>query len=109
VGSAAKYQLRNELRKIIVFVMSRQSRLAGRLLFPDQHPSYPLVTASARYVDQHRKRQHRDHTRFGVHDNRIMTGEEQSHMLIECQEHLGALMGLDRRLTWSEEQTFVDG
>jgi len=43
VGSAAKYQLRNELRKIIVFVMSRQSRLAGRLLVLLACPTLPLL------------------------------------------------------------------
>ena len=108
VGSAAKYELRNELRKIIVFVMSRQSRLAGRLLFPEQHPAYHLIAASARYVGQRRKREQRDRMRFGDDDQRIMTGEEQAHVLAECQEQLNRLMGLGRRLTYVEEQAFTD-
>ena len=108
VGSAAKYELRNELRKIIVFVMSRQSRLAGRLLFPEQHPAYHLVAASARYVGQRRKREQRDRMRFGDDDKRVMTGEEQAHVLAECCEQLNRLMGLGRRLTFTEEQAFTD-
>ena len=108
MGSAAKYELRNELRKIIVFVMSRQSRLAGRLLFPEQHPAYHLIAASARYVGQRRKREQRDRMRFGDDDQRIMTGEEQAHVLAECQEQLNRLMGLGRRLTYVEEQAFTD-
>jgi hypothetical protein len=107
VGSAAKYELRNELRKIIVFVISRQSQLAGRLLFPEQHPAYHLVTASARYVGQRRKREQRDRMRFGD-DSRIMTGDEQADVLTECREQLGRLMGLERRLTTAEEHTFTD-
>ena len=107
VGSAAKYELRNELRKIIVFVISRQSHLAGRLLFPEQHPAYHLVTASARYVGQRRKREQRDRMRFGD-DNRIMTGEEQADVLAECREQLDQLMGVERRLTTAEEHTFTD-
>ena len=108
MGSAAKYELRNELRKILVFVMSRQSRLAGRLLFPEQHPAYHLIAASARYVGQRRKREQRDRMRFGDDDQRIMTGEEQAHVLAECLEQLNRLMGLGRRLTYAEEQTFTD-
>ena len=109
VGCAAKYELRNELRKIIVFVISRQSRLAGRLLFPEQHPSYHLVTASARYVGQRRKREQRDRMRFGVSDDdRIMTGEEQAQVLAECRAQLDRLIELRRRLTFAEEQAFTD-
>ena len=108
VGSAAKYALRNELRKIIVFVMSRQSRLAGRLLFPEQHPAYHLIAASARYVGQRRKREQRDQMRFGDDDQRTMTGQEQAHVLADCLQQLNRLMGLGRRLTYTEEQTFTD-
>ena len=109
VGCAAKYELRNELRKVIVFVISRQSRLAGRLLFPEQHPSYHLVTASARYVGQRRKREQRDRMRFGLSDDeRIMTGEEQAQVLAECRAQLDRLMELRRRLTFAEEQAFTD-
>jgi hypothetical protein len=107
VGSAAKYELRNELRKIIVFVISRQSRLAGRLLFPEQHPAYHLVAASARYVGQHRKREQRDRMRFGD-GQRIMTGDEQAQVLAACREQLDGLMNLGRRLTYTEEQSFTD-
>jgi hypothetical protein len=67
-----------------------------------------LVAASARYVGQFRKREQRDRVRFGVHDTRIMTGDEQSHVLAECQNCLDGFIGLDRRLTWSEEQAFID-
>jgi hypothetical protein len=108
VGTAAKYELRNELRKIIVYVISRQSRLAGRLLFPEQHPAYQLVTASARYVGQRRKREQRDRMRFGDDDKRTMTGDEQAQVLAECQEQLDRLMDLGRRLTLGEEQAFTD-
>ena len=108
VGSAAKYALRNELRKILVFVMSRQSRLAGRLLFPEQHPAYHLIAASARYVGQRRKREQRDRMRFADDDHRTMTGEEQAQVLAECLEQLNRLMGLGRRLTYTEELTFTD-
>jgi hypothetical protein len=107
VGSAAKYELRNELRKIIVFVISRQSRLAGRLLFPEQHPAYHLVAASARYVGQRRKREQRDRMRFGD-GQRIMTGDEQAQVLAACREQLDRCMDLGRRLTYVEEETFID-
>jgi hypothetical protein len=107
VGSAAKYELRNELRKIIVFVISRQSRLAGRLLFPEQHPAYHLVAASARYVGQRRKREQRDRMRFGD-GQRIMTGDEQAQVLAACREQLDRHMDLGRRLTYTEELVFTD-
>ena len=101
VGCAAKYELCSELRKVIVFVISRQSRLAGRLLFPEQHPSYHLVTVSARYVGRRRKREQRYRMRFGLaDDDRIMTGEEQAQVLAECREKLNTSMELRRRLTF---------
>jgi hypothetical protein len=108
VGNEAKYQLRNELKKVVVFVMHRQSLLAGRVLFPEQHPAYHLVAASARYVGQRRKREQRTRMRFHDHENRIMTGEEQDHVLAECEEQLEKFVGLGRRLSWNEERDFID-
>jgi hypothetical protein len=46
--------------------------------------------------------------RFGDDDQRIMTGEEQAHVLAECRELLDRLMGIGRRLTYTEEQAFTD-
>ena len=46
--------------------------------------------------------------RFGDDDQRIMSGDEQAQVLAECLQQLNRLMGLGRRLTYTEEQAFTD-
>ena len=79
------------LKKIAVWMCSRQSRLTQKYIAPDTLPSWPLIAHHCSNTTAERKRDHLSRRLRGTEDHKWMTSEEKNKLLSACLAKLHEL------------------
>ena len=79
------------LKKIAVWMCSRQSRLTQKYIAPDTLPAWPLIAHHCSSTTVERKRDHLSRRLRGTDDHKWMTTEEKNKLLTACLAKLHEL------------------
>ena len=79
------------LKKIAVWMCSRQSRLTQKYIAPDTLPAWPLIAHHCSSTTAERKRDHLSRRLRGKDDHKWMTSEEKNKLLTACLAKLHEL------------------
>ena len=79
------------LKKVAVWMCSRQSRLTQKYIAPDTLPAWPLIAHHCSSATVERKRDHLSRRLRGTDDHKWMTGEEKNKLLGACLAKLHEL------------------
>jgi hypothetical protein len=93
------------LKKIAVWMCSRQSRLTQKYIAPDTLPAWPLIAHHCSSTTAERKRDHLSRRLRGTDDHKWMTTEEKNKLLSACLQKLYEMQQPDVSSLDSREYT----